>query len=369
MPGETNTRCNALWKKNRLAGFFVLTGSLRLSLPFDEGQIEVSKTDPVGIFRAQPDLDYPFESDQVFFLQSFKPLHDKLVERGYYILDEDQAPPFELVVVHATRSKIESQGLIGKAMRMVKPGGFVLVDGAKTDGIESLLKKCKSGHIVDGLISKSHGKLFWMQRPLKLPNVFTAWEGALAPAQKAHGYVTAPGMFSPDKIDQGSILLAEEAKLGAKGRVADLGAGWGWLACQILLGDKTTSIDLFEVENTALDSARLNITDRRAAFIWQDVQNLKTDGLYDTVVCNPPFHQGRTAEPTLGISFIQKAAEILKPNGILYLVANRQLPYEDALNQSFAHWKFLKETNQFKVIQAQKPVHHRKSNRIPLSSP
>ncbi|MFT5159206.1 MAG: 16S rRNA (guanine1207-N2)-methyltransferase [Paracoccaceae bacterium] len=79
-------------------------------------------------------------------------------------------------------------------------------------------------------------------------------------------------------------------------------------------------------------------------------------GQYDTVICNPPFHQGRAAEPAIGIEFIRKAAQILKPNGSLWLVANRQLPYEAALEQNFSHWKLLEQTNVFKAIHAVKPL-------------
>ena len=50
------------------------------------------------------------------------------------------------------------------------------------------------------------------------------------------------------------------------------------------------------------------------------------------MIMNPPFHQGRAAEPDLGAAFIAAAARILKPHGRLMMVANRQLPYEAALD-------------------------------------
>ena len=40
---------------------------------------------------------------------------------------------------------------------------------------------------------------------------------------------TAPGMFSHDRIDAGSRLLAECLPETAKGAAADFGAGWGYL--------------------------------------------------------------------------------------------------------------------------------------------
>ena len=57
----------------------------------------------------------------------------------------------------------------------------------------------------------------------------------------------------------------------------------------------------------------------------------------DAVVMNPPFHTGRTAEPGLGQAFITAAARLLAPQGQLWMVANRHLPYETALGGQFAH--------------------------------
>ena len=62
----------------------------------------------------------------------------------------------------------------------------------------------------------------------------------------------------------------------------------------------------------ALDAARVNVTDPRAAFRWADVRALPRGGAeFDAVVSNPPFHQGRAAEPELGAGFIAALALLL----------------------------------------------------------
>src|SRR5690606_39356015 len=57
---------------------------------------------------------------------------------------------------------------------------------------------------------------------------------------------------------------------------------------------------------------------------------------YDFIVMNPPFHQGREAEPDMGRRIIKAAAVALKPGGRLLMVANRQLPYERTLAEVFS---------------------------------
>jgi predicted RNA methylase len=152
--------------------------------------------------------------------------------------------------------------------------------------------------------------------------------------------------------------LADALDGRVKGRVADLGAGWGWLAHQALARcPRIAALDLFEAEARALDAARARTSPTpRAAFHWADVRTLpKADPPYDAVVANPPFHQGRAAEPDLGAAFIAAAARLLKPSGRLLMVANRQLPYEAPLDVAFARWEKLSEDRAFKVFAAERP--------------
>lgn len=327
----------------------------RLSTPFAEGAIAVPESGQIAILRATPSSDYSaFPKDRVVAFQSFKPLHDRLEQEGF-VVGETLSQICAQTLVQVTRSKAESLGLIALALQQTEIGGLVLVDGAKTEGIDSILKRCKQVMPIEGVLSKSHGKVFWIRREAVVPDALAEWLSALVPAQNKAGFMTAPGMFSPDKIDHGSALLAQHFEGALSGQVADLGAGWGWLAAQALKQDAITGLDLYEAERTALDAARANITDPRARFIWEDVAKISAPKAYDMVICNPPFHQTRAAEPALGLAFIAKAAEILKPSGKLWLVANRQLPYEDALGRAFTKWVYLEDTPHFKVIQATRP--------------
>jgi len=238
---------------------------------------------------------------------------------------------------------------------MVEKGGKVVVSGDKTDGIDSMLKAVKKIYAIDGALSKSHGKVFWITPTEPAP---TEWEAAVEPKPNAFGYLTAPGMFSPNKIDVGSEMLTSYFDKSIKGAVADIGSGWGYLAKNVLEKcDRLTSLDLYEAEYAALEASKINVTDERAAFHWADVTTMdKPAEPYHTVICNPPFHQGRTADPALGISFIEAAARIMKPSGQFLMVANRQLPYESAMDMYFKIWEILEQDRAFKIIRARRPL-------------
>ena len=112
-------------------------------------------------------------------------------------------------------------------------------------------------------------------------------------------------------------------------------------------------MDLVEANFFALECAKQNVKDPRAKFYWTDVATW--NGSYDAVVMNPPFHIGRGGDPELGRSFIAVAKRCLKAKGSLWLVANRHLPYETALDQCFSKVVELPGSGQFKLFHASRP--------------
>jgi 16S rRNA (guanine1207-N2)-methyltransferase len=349
-------RCNARWRRNRAARLILPMAASRLNIALAEIGADLSETGEIGVFRAQAGADYSgFPADRLQLFNSFRPEFERLQGSGRDVSPTPKGP-FSAVLVHLTRSKTETLGLVATALIETGVGGLVLVDGAKTDGIESIQKRCGNMIPVTGSLAKAHGRIFWMRRPAALPDPIRAWAAELQARRNTDGFLTAPGMFSPEQADKGSRLLAEQFDARLKGRLADLGAGWGWLSAEALKQAGVQSVDLYEAEKTALDMAALNLKGKAAQFFWADVRSLKVGAPYEAVICNPPFHRSRAAEPALGLEFIAKAAEILKPNGSLWLVANRQLPYEAGLELHFKHWKLLAESPGFKAILATKPL-------------
>ena len=159
------------------------------------------------------------------------------------------------------------------------------------------------------------------------------------------GYQIEPGMFSADGPDTGSRLLAEYFSDRIKGKIADLGAGWGYLSAELLKRSRhVTSIDLFEADYLSLEAAKKNVATQEAcatSFNWCDVTTEFKKTPYDWVIMNPPFHTARAAEPELGKRFIQVAASTLPSGGRLLMVANQNLPYEETIKNLFRAFEVL----------------------------
>jgi 16S rRNA (guanine1207-N2)-methyltransferase len=222
------------------------------------------------------------------------------------------------------------------------------VDGQKTDGIDTALKDLRGRVDLSESLSKAHGKLATFTAGPDLAD----W---LARPAMVDGFQTLPGIFSADGPDRGSILLAAALPQKLAGKVADLGAGWGYLAAEILKRPGVKRLDLVEAEADALDCARINVTDPRARFQWADATTWRPDSLLDAVVMNPPFHLGRDADPGLGAAFIRAARRMLAPDGSLWLVANRHLPYDAVLTECFLHHEEVAGNGSFRVVHALKP--------------
>ncbi len=313
----------------------------RLTLALDSAA-PVLPDGPVRVLRPPADYDLSaLEPARVEIDHGFKPDHDAWAARGYATAGSGPVPT---VLVVVPRSKALARRLVAHALHAAT--GLVIVDGARTDGVDSLYKACRGWAPVAGTLTKAHGRLFWFA-----PDGVPDWD---TPDRWVDGFRTQPGVFSEGKVDPGSRLLAG-ALPPLSGRVADLGAGWGYLSAAVLAHPGVTHLDMIEAEALALDCLAENISDPRARALWADGTRFTTETRYDAVVTNPPFHSARKGLPELGQAFLATAARLLKPSGSLYLVANRHLPYETRLRELFAQVQEVGGDRAFKLIRAARP--------------
>jgi 16S rRNA (guanine1207-N2)-methyltransferase len=330
--------------------------SQRLTLALTGGGLVLPADGTIAVFGPRGDADLSDLSPaRTLIIQPLQPDHDALTATGFTCVPDLSAhkSDFCAAIICLPRAKAHARSLLAAAARVTK--GPLIVDGLKTDGIDSLLKEIRKRTDVSGPVSKAHGKLFW------LDSAAVDWADWSAVATKnPDGFITAPGVFSADGIDPASAMLAQHLPLKLGKSVADLGAGWGYLSARILERSDITALHLVEANNDALACARLNLTDPRARFHWADATTWAPSTKVDTVVMNPPFHTERRADPALGRAFVRAAAQMLAPNGHLWMVANRHLAYEAALSESFTMVEEVAGDNRFKILQAQRPTRPRR---------
>jgi len=334
-----------------------------LFVPFETGALKLP-ADARALFLRARDGFRLREMAQAGWVceQSFRPFADALERSGLRLAGQDGTERFPLVLLLPPRQRDEARALFAQAMERVAPGGIVLAAVPNAEGAKSAEGDLArlAGSVQQ--LSKHKCRVFWaspsdgqVDRAL-----LASWLALDTPQRNEAGYVSRPGLFAWDRIDAASALLADHLPADLAGHVADLGAGYGYLSTQVIRHcPAVTAIDLYEAEARALEPARLNLDEARqasgrhvdVALHWHDV----AQGLprrYDAIVSNPPFHQGREDLPALGRAFIQTAADALLPRGLLWLVANRHLPYEATLAQRFADVRTVTVQEGFKVIEA-----------------
>jgi 16S rRNA (guanine1207-N2)-methyltransferase len=103
-----------------------------------------------------------------------------------------------------------------------------------------------------------------------------------------------------------------------------------------------------------VEAARRNVDDARAHIHWADARSAPDLEGLDFVVTNPPFHDAGAEDRALGLAFLRRAHRVLRKGGVLWMVANRHLPYEALLAELFGAPALKAERGGFKVYEARK---------------
>ena len=138
---------------------------------------------------------------------------------------------------------------------------------------------------------------------------------------------TDAGVFSRDGLDPGTKALIE-AVPPLKGRVLDLGCGWGPAGAFLKRLNPEIELVMSDVNPRAVELSRANL-----ALNGVQAQVLLSDGFdaihgtFDAIVTNPPIRTGK--ESIYGL--FRQAFERLNEGGALYIVIRKQQGAPSAL--------------------------------------
>lgn len=180
-----------------------------------------------------------------------------------------------------------------------------------------------------------------VSRPEKFETVF---EGV------PFSFWTDAGVFSRGEIDRGSQTLLKALPKDLRGRVLDLGCGWGLIGTVIGKTRRDARVVLCDVNERAVELSRRNLKENGVdgeAFLSDGFSSL--EGTFDAVVTNPPIRAGKSVIYRL----FSEAADRLSPEGRMYLVIRKQQGAESALkylNTVFTEAKAVDKSGGFWVI-------------------
>ncbi|OLP59298.1 methyltransferase [Xaviernesmea oryzae] len=328
--------------------------------PFANGTLELpGDSQRILFLGAEAGFDRPEGfAAQLDAVQPMRTLH-----RGLAAARIDSQPQlgdgrdYDGALILIGKHRGENEQRLADALERTRTGAMIVIAGAKEDGILALRKRLEGLALDVDSLPKYHAVAVWFPRPADVAALIDALHARSAVVEGR--FSAAPGMFSHDRVDPGSELLASRLPKDATGHAADFGAGWGYLS--VMLAEAAPGlkgIDLFEADHNALEAARANMAANAprmpARFHWQDLTAEEPRDRFDLIVMNPPFHETQATEPALGHAMIRMAAKSLKIGGRLMLVANRGLSYEPTMTELFKEWGETCRNARYKVLWGRK---------------
>lgn len=293
-----------------------------------------------------------FQKSKTAFLNFFYEQAHRWEQAGYNpALERDMGVSYDLLCLVAEKSK-----------RAVGDNLAFLINNAAQDAIFIIVAHNKSGaksmpkilqeyglHVIN-TVSKHHCKVFECRHSgkIKAEDFYRKYN---------HGLFSRAGVYGFDKIDRGSKLLSEQIPV-LTGTVADLGCGYGFLSDRILAQNPDAKLMAFDNDIRAVEATTKNLQEKHEEkdwkVTWRDLRVVPETSKVNTVVMNPPFHEGKSQDIGLGQDFIKTAFAILATKGQLYMVANAHLPYEKILESCFGNYHCLHRDAGFKILKAVK---------------
>ncbi len=256
--------------------------------------------------------------------------------------------------VLAPAGTLERRYVLAHALRALAPGGRLVAMAPKTKGGARLRAELNAFGCEVNEAAKAHHRICHCARPEYPVGIAEAIAIGAPQIPPGLGLWSQPGLFSWDRLDPGSALLARTGE-PFSGVGADIGCGYGALALAVLERAGVRDLLLIDTDRRAVDAARRNVTDARARFLHADGRfALQGSDKLDFVVINPPFHSGGAEDRGLGQDLVVAGARALRRGGICRLVANVALPYEAVLAAECSSVKLLVREGGFKIIEGRR---------------
>jgi 16S rRNA (guanine1207-N2)-methyltransferase len=274
------------------------------------------------------------------------------------------AGAFDRVVVLVPASRALGRRWLAETHALLRPGGLLSLAGANRAGVQPLIADAAA--LFGAAHTLGYGRGCRVAEAVRRdePPVPPPWAAApgIAPGtwhilrvdlpDGPAEMLSLPGIFSYDRLDEGTALLLEHLGPCRGLRVLDAGCGYGPLgvAAARLGADRVTMLDVNALAVAAAQANSMRLGLGCAEVAASDALEAAAGATYDLIVSNPPFHAGKTVDTAMAAAFIGQARALLAPGGRLVLVANRFLPYERHMALLFARVSVVVANRGFRVL-------------------
>ena len=279
------------------------------------------------------------------------------------------ANSFELVALEIPKGRKITRHWLVESFNLLKPGGSLYLAGANDQGIQPIIKDAQAlfgNAVIVGYKKGNRSALVrkeeigtnlpeWTQEPGIAPGSWTCFQATLRHTK--FEIFSLPGVFSYDRLDEGTSLLIDTLQIPSQSNILDVGCGYGIIGLYAASQTTTSRIDLVDVNRFAVAAATKNLCANQAHNAQAFTSDL-LDGVrekrYHLILSNPPFHTGKEVDYFVAYSLLRQAYRALEPQGQLIIVANQFIRYEYLMREVFKNAKILAKSNRFHVLSASK---------------
>jgi 16S rRNA (guanine1207-N2)-methyltransferase len=268
------------------------------------------------------------------------------------------AGPFDVAVLRLPKAKEEQEMAAHACLSVLAPAGRLILYGGNDEGVRSAIAMLEElcGQ-VQTVATQGHGRVVAAGRPSdaeRLRGALADWRRTvpLAIAGARRDWVTYPGLFAADRVDQGTaLLLSALPALPADAGVLDYGCGSGVIGATMRAASPSVDLDLFDNDSVALAAAGENVPGARLVLGTRLSIAGRSD--YDAILSNPPLHRGIAEDHAELEQLISRAPDHLKVGGLLQIVVQRRLPLDRLLAKRFASVRIVAEDARYRVWRAE----------------
>ncbi|MDE7312716.1 MAG: methyltransferase [Eubacterium sp.] len=170
---------------------------------------------------------------------------------------------------------------------------------------------------------------------------------------------TEKSLFSPNRVDQGTLAMLSNTAFQSGQKILDLGCGYGVVGLYAAHFSGAENVTMVDINAAAVGLAKKNAVYNG----MEEIKVFQSDGIsswmehdFDWILSNPPYH----VDFHVPKKFIENGFCHLKDGGCMVMVTKRYQWYKNKLASVFGGVKVMEENGYYIFISQKRAVHNRK---------
>ncbi len=283
-------------------------------------------------------------------------LESPLYIEGEKDLFEPRTAIAKSAVVFLPKSKAFINMTLALVSKMVEEGGTIILAGTNDAGIRSAKPAFEKyvGPVSEKIVGNHSalyvGKNARLGADKKIED-FLSFSPVVLGDTKIE-VANLPGVFSAGELDEGTKLFLEHIPYDRK-KVLDVGCGAGMIGAIYKMKSPQSEIVMTDVSKLAVMASRKTLEKNGiAGTVIESHVFDKVEGMFDLILCNPPFHKGISTDYSFIEVFAKNVKKHLNKGGEVYVVANTFLPYTETLSKNIGETEIIADNGKFRVYRS-----------------